>query len=72
MASDYLGRVRRSIHLDSEQGWIFGVCAGLARYFKTDAAIVRVAFVVTGLFFPKIVAASYLVLWLILDDRLKK
>ena len=74
MSDDFLNRVRASLHLDKNNGWVFGVCAGLAHYWRTDPAIVRVAVIVTGLFFPKIVIASYLVAWLVLDDqtRLKR
>jgi phage shock protein PspC (stress-responsive transcriptional regulator) len=67
--SDLLTRVRTKWHLDKDNGWIFGVCAGLANCLHTDPAIVRVGVAVAGLFFPKIVIATYLVAWLILDDR---
>ena len=56
--------------LDKNNGWLFGVCAGLANYLHTDPAIVRVATVVTGLFLPKIVIATYLIAWLILDNKI--
>jgi len=35
---------------------------------ETDPAFVRVAVVVAGLYFPKIVIAAYLVTWVICDD----
>jgi len=35
---------------------------------ETDPAFVRVAVVVAGLYFPKIVIAAYLVAWVICDD----
>ena len=60
---------KRRLTLDKDNGWVFGLCAGLANYLRTDPAIVRVAVIVTGLFIPKIVIASYLVAWLLLDDR---
>ena len=69
MASDYFGRFKRSVQLDKENSWVFGVCAGLANYFRQDPAIIRVAVVVIGLFVPKLVAAAYLIAWLVLDDR---
>ena len=69
MSDDLLNRVRRKFRLDKDNGWIFGVCAGLANYLHTDPAFVRVGVVVSGLFFPKIVIAAYLVAWLLLDDR---
>jgi len=57
----------RKLNLDQDNGWILGVCAGLANYLKTDYAVVRVATVVAALFAPKIVVATYLVAWLVLD-----
>ncbi len=69
MASDYFGRFKRSVQLDKENSWVFGVCAGLANFFRQDPAVIRVAVVVCGLFFPKTVAAAYLIAWLVLDDR---
>ncbi len=69
MSENLNSRARRQLWLDKDEGWIFGVCAGLANYLRTDAAIVRVGVVVAALFFPKIVIAAYLVAWLILDDR---
>lgn len=69
MANEFTQRTRRRISLDKENGWLFGVCAGLANYLRTDPAIVRVGVTVTGLFMPKMVIAAYLVAWLILDER---
>ena len=68
MANSTIGRLRSGLHLDKKNGWIAGVCAGLANYFDTDPAIVRVAVIVTALFLPKIVIAVYLVAWLLLDE----
>ena len=67
--NDYLSRIKERVTLDKENAWLVGVCAGLANFFKTDVAIVRVGVVISGLFFPKIVAALYLIAWLVLDDR---
>ena len=69
MANEFTQRPRRRISLDKENGWLFGVCAGLANYLRPDQAIVRVGVTVTGLFLPKMVIAAYLVAWLILDER---
>jgi phage shock protein C len=68
MAHATLDRIRSRIALDSREGWIAGVCAGLARYLHTDPAFVRVAVIISGLFMPKITVAAYLVAWLVLDD----
>ena len=64
-----VNRLRDTVHLDRDNAWLFGVCAGLAHYWGTDPAIVRVATVVGGLFLIKLTIAVYLVAWLILDDR---
>ena len=69
MANEFTQRTRRRISLEKENGWLFGVCAGLANYLRTDPAIVRVGVTVTGLFMPKMAIAAYLVAWLILDER---
>ncbi|MEM7099399.1 MAG: PspC domain-containing protein [Pseudomonadota bacterium] len=69
MAEEYVNKIRKHIRLDKETGWILGVCAGLASYWRIDTAIVRVGATIAALFFPKIVIASYLVAWLLLDDR---
>lgn len=70
MANSTLDRIRRRVTLDSRAGWIAGVCAGLAAYLDTDPAFVRVAVVVSALFFPKLTIATYLIAWLVLDaDR---
>ncbi len=60
---------RDHLELDYGRRWIGGVCAGCANYFGFDPALVRVGTVVTGLFFPKIIVAAYLIAWLVLDRR---
>ena len=62
-------KLRKRMHLDRDQAWLFGVCAGLANYWHTAPAIVRVGVVVSGLFITKVTIAGYLVAWLLLDDR---
>jgi phage shock protein PspC (stress-responsive transcriptional regulator) len=69
MSDDLYTRLRSKFRLDKDRGWIFGLCAGLANCWHTDPAFVRVGVTVAALFFPKLVIASYLVAWLLLDDR---
>jgi phage shock protein C len=69
MADSTMNKFRENIRLDSRNGWLAGVCAGLANYFNTDPAIVRVGVIVTGLFVPKLVIAAYLIAWLVLDEE---
>ena len=64
-----LDRIRSKWQLDKKEGWIAGVCAGLARFLNTDPAFVRVGVIIAALFLPKIVIAAYLIAWLLLDER---
>lgn len=52
--------VRRGLYRDRENGWIFGVCAGLADRFDYDALIVRIVAVVALLIFTLPTALAYL------------
>jgi len=56
------GTVRRRLYRDGEEQLIGGVCAGLAHYFAVDPVIVRVLFVVFGVF-SGVGVVAYLVLW---------
>jgi phage shock protein C len=58
----------KRVRLDPQEGWLAGVCAGLANYFDTDPAFVRVAVIISALFFPKLTIAAYLIGWLVLDE----
>lgn len=69
MANSTLNRIRSRIRLDGRNGWLAGVCAGVANFLETDPAFVRVAVVVSALFFPKLTVAAYLVAWLVLDEE---
>ncbi len=59
---------RHGLHLDKRGAWLAGVCAGLARHWRADPALVRIGVVVTGLFLTKITIAAYLVAWFLLDE----
>lgn len=65
---DQLQRLRSGLVRD-RRGWIGGVCAGLANFINIDPTFVRVAVLVAAIFFPKIVLASYVIAWLLLDKR---
>ena len=69
MAEYTRARRRLDLYLDKNNGWIAGVCAGIARRIGIDVAIVRVGAIVTGLFLPKLVIGAYLIAWLVLDER---
>ncbi len=57
------------LYLDRENGWLFGVCAGLADRFDIDLNVLRILVVVGGVFvtLPTLVAYG-LAAW-ILNDR---
>ncbi len=69
MSKGYIHNSQPRCRLNKQRGWLLGVCAGLADYWRTEPAIVRVVVVVCGLFLPKLTVAAYLVAWLLLDDR---
>ena len=50
-----------------EQAMVGGVCAGLARYFEIDVALVRAIFV-GSVVFGGFGVVVYLTLWLLLDE----
>lgn len=60
--SDRYSRLRR----DRTEGWLGGVCAGIARYFGIDPAFIRVGFVVAAVFFTKITIGVYIVAWILM------
>ncbi len=69
MSNRYEDSTRRRLGLDSREGIVGGVCAGLARYLGCDVSFVRVAGLVSALFFTKLTIAAYLIAWLVLDRR---
>jgi phage shock protein C len=69
MSHSAFERLRGRFHLDRRNGWIAGVCAGVADTLRTDPAFLRVGFVVAGVFLPKLTIAIYLIAWILLDER---
>lgn len=64
-----IDRTKGPLRLDKRNGYIAGVCAGIAHYFAIDPVIVRVGAIIAGIFSAKLVIATYFVAWLLLDDR---
>lgn len=64
-----IDRLRERYFLDRRNGWLAGVCAGVARSLDTDPAFLRVAFVLAGLVVPKLAIGAYLIAWILLDER---
>ena len=59
----------QGLYRDRENGWIFGVCAGLAEYFGLDPTVVRVASVLLSLGSLGTGALVYVVLWCVIPER---
>lgn len=57
------------LYRDSENGWLFGVCAGLADIFRVNVAGVRLLVMVIAWFFTLPTAIAYVVLGILLRDR---
>jgi phage shock protein C len=53
---------------DSENGVLFGVCAGLADYFGFDVKLTRICVALGGFFFFPTVPIIYVILGLLLDE----
>lgn len=64
-----LERMRRNLARDRRDGWIAGICAGLARAINVNVAFVRVAWVVLTVFSWKVAVAAYVVAWILMPVR---
>lgn len=56
------------LYRSSTDGWIFGVCAGLADYFGLNLTATRVVVAIGSFFFPSLIVV-YLLLALLLKKR---
>lgn len=59
-------RIRNRLARDVHNGWLGGVCAGLARTLDIDPKFLRAGVVLVAVLSPKIVVAAYLVAWILL------
>lgn len=59
----------RGFYRDRENGWIFGVCAGLADRFNLQVAAVRVLAVISLLVFFWHTAAVYIAATLLIREK---
>lgn len=56
--------------LDNANGKLMGVCAGFARWADLDLLLVRLGFVLTGIYlFPVVIIAYLIAGWLAPDAR---
>jgi len=59
----------RGFYRDRENGWVYGVCAGLADRFNFRVATVRVIAVISLLFFFGLTAALYLGATILIKEK---
>lgn len=59
----------RGFYRDRENGWVFGVCAGIADRFNFRVATVRVVAVISLLLFFWLTAAVYLGATLLIREK---
>jgi phage shock protein C len=60
----------RKLYRSANQRMVAGVCGGLAEYFNVDATLIRVLFLVLGVFGGSGIVI-YLVMWIIVPDARK-
>lgn len=63
------GPALRGLYRDRENGWMFGVCAGIAERFGFDIMVVRVIAVLSLMLFFVPTALAYLAAVLLLRER---
>ena len=59
----------RGFYRDRENGWIFGVCAGLADRFNLQVGAVRILAVISLLVFFWLTAAVYIAATLLIREK---
>lgn len=59
----------RGFYRDRENGWIFGVCAGIADRFNFNVGTIRVIAVVSLLLFFWLTAAIYIGLTMLIKEK---
>jgi len=57
----------KKLYRSKDDRMIAGVCGGLAAYFKIDATLIRIVFVVIGLLGGGVLL--YLLLWLVIPEE---
>ena len=57
------------LYLDRENGWLFGVCAGIADRFRIDLDVLRLLVGLSGLIFTLPTILAYALAVFVLNDR---
>ena len=67
--NDIHGEGPQRLYRDPYNGWLAGVCAGIADYLSVNPAGVRLLTVILAVFFMPFVITAYIVLALVLPKR---
>jgi phage shock protein C len=59
----------RGFYRDRENGWVFGVCAGLADRFNLQIGVVRILAVISLIVFFWLTAAIYIAATLLIREK---
>lgn len=59
----------RGFYRDRENGWVFGVCAGIADRFNLNLGAVRLVAVISLLVFTGLTAALYIIATLLIREK---
>lgn len=59
----------RRFYREKSQRWLFGVCAGLGRYFNVDPMLVRILWVVGTIASVGLGVLAYLLVWLATEEQ---
>lgn len=59
----------RGFYRDSDRGWIFGVCAGIADRFNFRLGTIRVIVIICFMLFSWLTAAIYIGVTLLVRDK---
>ncbi|WP_353569962.1 PspC domain-containing protein [Candidatus Albibeggiatoa sp. nov. BB20] len=64
-------KIKSVLYRNSQQGKLFGVCAGWAEFLQQDVGVIRTLVIIFGLFplTSFITIASYIVMSLMLEDK---
>ncbi len=59
----------RGFYRDTDNAWVFGVCAGIADRFNFRLGMVRLVTIIAFLLFSWVTAITYLGAWLLVREK---
>ena len=63
-------KIKKRLYRDTEHKIISGVCGGLASYFETDPAIIRLITILLSLISFGLVLIAYIILWIMVKKAI--